>query len=163
MGKLVRNCGLLSLVHIRKLRGWLMFLNSLTVRQNETPMTDHRGVHHKKPLFPPYFMGTYDRPSYPQWSVLHNRHGCQRPWFWGSQNSFLVSLDGTLRWTIMPTTVLSKQQSRFSKTFFLRVSIFLSSVHRRISTTNLHAYDGPSCTTVTVVRDFLPDNLKKNF
>ena len=74
IGKLVRNCGLISLVHISKFRGRIMLLNFFTVRPNKTPTTDHRAhdapswvPSHQAPIFylHPSFTGTYKRLSYP--------------------------------------------------------------------------------------------------
>ena len=74
VGELVRNCGLISLVHIRKFRGRIMLLNFVPKRQNETRRwiivltTDRRGVRHTMPQF------IYFSPAL--WALMTDRHDC---------------------------------------------------------------------------------------
>ena len=63
--------------------------------------------------------------------------------------------------TVVFTTVRLAQPLWFSETLFLRVSQNFPSVLRRTLTTDRCLHDGPSCTTVLVVRDPVSKGLSK--
>ena len=74
-------------------------------------------------------------------------------------NFMQVSSNGHIRRTIIATTVRPAQPFWLSQTLFLRVSHFFPSVLQRPHATGRHPPDGPSFTTVLVVRDPISEGL----